>query len=114
MNLCVIVHCPLTRASLHLGAMDFVRTAAQQGHTITAVFFHGDAVGASLATPSEEASVHRAWCDLLQQVQVEGTCCIAVAQARGLDAQMRAPFVTAGLGQLVVGSARAERVITFA
>lgn len=109
-------------------ALKFCQSALAQGHTIVAVFFYQDGVynsSALLAPASDEFDIHAAWQNLGNEHQITLTNCVSAALRRGVlspqDAQENgkpqwsaaASFTMGGLGELVTGIERAERLVCF-
>ncbi|QSX31678.1 sulfurtransferase complex subunit TusD [Shewanella cyperi] len=109
-------------------ALKFTEAAIQAGHSVLRVFFYQDGVfnSSSLGAPaSDEFNLYRAWLDLADRHGLELVNCVSAALRRGMlsDAEAReqgldhwnvAPTVVmGGLGELVTGLVKADRLVCF-
>ncbi|SDG09393.1 sulfurtransferase complex subunit TusD [Phytopseudomonas seleniipraecipitans] len=109
-------------------ALRFAEAALDGGHDIVRLFFYGDGVhsaSGNVVSPQDETDVARQWRELISTRQLDGVVCIAAALRRGvLDeaealryqrqaANLPAPWVLSGLGQLHEAAQLADRVICF-
>lgn len=114
---------PSSRRALH-----FAEAALDGGHDIVRLFFYGDGVhsaSGNVVSPQDETDVARQWRELISTRQLDGVVCIAAALRRGvLDeaealryqrqaANLPAPWVLSGLGQLHEAAQLADRLICF-
>lgn len=113
-------------APLH--ALRFAKAAIDEGHQILRVFFYQDGVfnASSLGSPaSDEFNVYRAWHELAIDHKVELVNCVSAALRRGMVSREEAEtqglshwnvddgFHNGGLGELVSGIAKADRLVCF-
>lgn len=106
----------------------FAQALLKRGHKIERLFFYQDAVlnASSLHQPAnDEFDLHKAWCELAAQHNLQLEVCVAAALRRGLideeEAQqaglqqynVQAPFIFTGLGQLAQALLSADRVLQF-
>ncbi|QSX42456.1 sulfurtransferase complex subunit TusD [Shewanella cyperi] len=109
-------------------ALKFTEAAIQAGHSILRVFFYQDGVFNSsslLAPASDEFNIHQAWVELARQHRLELVNCVSAALRRGLLSAAEAreqglahwnvsePVVMGGLGELVTGMVKADRLVCF-
>ncbi len=109
-------------------AYQFTESLVDAGHEVTKVFFYQDGVShanALLCPASDEFNINHAWSALATKHNIPLICCVSAALRRGIVAENEAneealpqynvipPFVMAGLGELVIGIEKADRVITF-
>lgn len=109
-------------------ALRFAEAALDGGHDIVRLFFYGDGVhsaSGNVVSPQDETDVARQWRELISTRQLDGVVCIAAALRRGvLDeaealryrrqaANLPAPWVLSGLGQLHEAAQLADRLICF-
>ncbi|WP_394174425.1 sulfurtransferase complex subunit TusD [Thalassotalea litorea] len=105
-----------------LTALKFAEALLDQGHAIEGVFFYQHGVinaNVYLQTPSDEINHLSAWRAFHQQTNTPMYLCITAAERRGLS-DSNAPgfshniaehFTISGLGELVVLTNNAEKVI---
>ncbi|GAB3215254.1 sulfurtransferase complex subunit TusD [Pseudaeromonas pectinilytica] len=106
----------------------FARELIVQGHTLKKVFFYQEGVlnANFLTSPaSDEQNLVAAWVSLAREHAVELDVCVAAALRRGvLDgdeahsaglsvANVEAPFVLSGLGQLAEAALGVDRLVQF-
>ncbi|MTI12339.1 sulfurtransferase complex subunit TusD [Sansalvadorimonas verongulae] len=128
MNYTLVIHGAPASSQACQTALSFAQAAVKRGHSIYRVFFLGDAVhtGSSLTVPPQgEANLHQAWKEFGEEHQIDMVICISAALKRGLldeseatrydkaASNIEAPFTISGLGQLIDGTAAADRTITF-
>ncbi|GGB58282.1 sulfurtransferase complex subunit TusD [Shewanella inventionis] len=109
-------------------ALSFCQHALANGHDIITVFFYQDGVTNSnaLTCPaSDEIDMHAKWQAFAQQYNITLTNCVSAALRRGVLSQQEAvengkkhwnsdeTFTMGGLGELVVGIEKADRLISF-
>ncbi|MDD1507618.1 sulfurtransferase complex subunit TusD [Pseudomonas sp. CNPSo 3701] len=109
-------------------ALRFAEAALQSGHEISRLFFYADGVysaSGNIVSPQDETDVARQWRELVASNGLDGVVCIAAALRRGvLDEQearryereaanLPAPWVLSGLGQLHEAAQEADRLICF-
>ncbi|TWE00883.1 tRNA 2-thiouridine synthesizing protein D [Pseudomonas sp. AG1028] len=109
-------------------ALRFAEAALQSGHEISRLFFYADGVysaSGNIVSPQDETDVARHWRELVASNGLDGVVCIAAALRRGvLDEQearryereaanLPAPWVLSGLGQLHEAAQEADRLICF-
>ncbi|TRX56886.1 sulfurtransferase complex subunit TusD [Thalassomonas sp. M1454] len=117
----LIVSTPPTDNKTHT-ALKFAQTLIAQEHVITGVFFYHDGVmnaNQLVQTPSDELNLMVAWQEFNQQTNTPLHLCITAGERRGLtdsnDDQYNhniAPnFTISGLGELVVLTSQADKVV---
>lgn len=109
-------------------AYQFAKAALANGHTIDKVFFYQDGVLNTnhLASPaSDEFDLKQAWIDLHQQYGIALVNCVSAALRRGVLSEVEArenqaqhwnmqpPFTMGGLGELVSGIEKSDKLICF-
>ena len=109
-------------------ALRFAEAALQDGHQIVRLFFYADGVhsaSGTIVSPQDEIDVARQWREFVEGNRLDGVVCIAAALRRGvLDEQearryereaanLPAPWVLSGLGQLHEAAQEAGRLICF-
>ncbi|GLX14475.1 sulfurtransferase TusD [Pseudomonas straminea] len=109
-------------------ALRFAEAALQSGHEISRLFFYADGVysaSGNIVNPQDETDIARQWRELVVSNGLDGVVCIAAALRRGvLDEQearryereaanLPAPWVLSGLGQLHEAAQEADRLICF-
>ncbi|MCK8047029.1 sulfurtransferase complex subunit TusD [Shewanella sp. 1CM18E] len=114
--------------SASYSAFQFAKEAIASGHSIDKVFFYQDGVLNTnmLNSPaSDEFDLQKAWLELHQQHGVPLVNCVSAALRRGVLSQseakeyqqqhwnMQPPFIMGGLGELVSGIEKADRLICF-
>ena len=128
MKIAVLVQGSPTGSTATATAYRYVQAALSLGHTITRVFFYGEAVsvGNHLACPpQDEGNWSARWQQLAQNLQLELSIGIAAGLRRGIvneqesarhgksGATLSPGFELSGLGQLADAAIHADRVITF-
>ncbi|NRD74140.1 sulfurtransferase complex subunit TusD [Shewanella sp. VB17] len=113
-------------ASYH--AYRFSKAALESGHDIQCVFFYQDGVlnSSSFNSPaSDEFDLTSAWISLNQTYQVKLVNCVSAALRRGVLSKTEAneltidhwniqdPFEMGGLGELVTGIEKTDKLISF-
>ncbi len=98
-------------------AWNFANAAIAEGHEVKRVFFYHDGVyNASRLTepPQDDRHIVNRWSRLNEQHDVDLVVCVAAALRRGITDEVLAPgFRISGLGQLVDGSIKSDRTVTF-
>lgn len=109
-------------------ALRFAKAAIDEGHHILRVFFYQDGVlnASSLGSPaSDEFNIYKAWQELAKHHKVELVNCVSAALRRGMVSKEEAEtqglshwnvddhFHNGGLGELVSGIAKADRLVCF-
>ncbi len=109
-------------------ALRFAEAALQDGHQIVRLFFYADGVysaSGNIVSPQDETDVAHQWREFVASNRLDGVVCIAAALRRGvLDEQearryereaanLPAPWVLSGLGQLHEAAQEADRLICF-
>ncbi|MGS0676780.1 sulfurtransferase complex subunit TusD [Shewanella sp. 0m-4] len=109
-------------------AYRFAKAAVDSGHIVEKIFFYQDGVLNTnhLNSPaSDEFDLKQAWIDLHEQHGVALVNCVSAALRRGVLSEseakenrlehwnMQAPFTMGGLGELVTGIEKANRLICF-
>lgn len=127
MNYLLLIKSSPTSAAA-LNAYRFAEALIQCGHQIERLFFYGDGVLTAncLNCPAQdEFHLYEAWEALICTNKLSAIVCIASAIRRGLldeeeaaryrkpCANLQRPFVLGGLGELVEGSSKADRLLTF-
>ena len=115
-------------SSASYNAYRFSKAALEIGHEIQCVFFYQDGVlnTSSFNSPaSDEFDLTRAWVELNQKYQIKLINCVSAALRRGILSKneadelkkdhwnIQAPFVMGGLGELVTGIEKADRLVSF-
>lgn len=124
----VQVNGPAYGSTASYRAIQFCDAAIAAGHQIIRVFFYQDGVlnsNALTCPASDEHDIHKMWLDLSNTYQIELTNCVSAALRRGVlssqDANENgkpqwnsdAGFTMGGLGELVTGIEKADRLICF-
>ena len=101
--------------------MQIAQAIIAQGHTINGIFFYQDGVinaNISIQTPSDEINLLHAWQTFHQTTSTPLHLCITAAERRGLTdgsddhfANIDKTFTISGLGELVVLTSGADKVI---
>ncbi|TBU97607.1 sulfurtransferase complex subunit TusD [Phytopseudomonas dryadis] len=109
-------------------ALRFAEAALADGHEIVRLFFYQDGVhsaSSSIVSAQDETDVAGQWRALVAEHRLDAVVCIAAALRRGvLDADearryerdaanLQAPWVLSGLGQLHEAAQLADRLICF-
>ncbi|WP_028768997.1 MULTISPECIES: sulfurtransferase complex subunit TusD [Shewanella] len=109
-------------------AYQFAKAALASGHTIDKVFFYQDGVLNTnhLNSPaSDEFDLKQAWIELHQQYNIALVNCVSAALRRGVLSEVEAgenqvqhwnmqpPFTMGGLGELVSGIEKSDKLICF-
>ncbi|AEF22464.1 MULTISPECIES: sulfurtransferase complex subunit TusD [Pseudomonas] len=109
-------------------ALRFAEAALQDDHQIVRLFFYADGVhsaSGNIVSPQDETDVAHQWREFVASNRLDGVVCIAAALRRGvLDEQearryereaanLPAPWVLSGLGQLHEAAQEADRLICF-
>ncbi|MDR8523799.1 sulfurtransferase complex subunit TusD [Shewanella fidelis] len=109
-------------------AYQFAKAALASGHTIDKVFFYQDGVLNTnhLNSPaSDEFDLKQAWIELHQQYNIALVNCVSAALRRGVLSEIEAgenqvqhwnmqpPFTMGGLGELVSGIEKSDKLICF-
>lgn len=116
-------HSPASRRALR-----FAQAVLAQGHSVERLFFYQDGVhsaSANVVFPQDEADIAAQWRALIAEHSLDAVVCIAAALRRGvLDEQeaaryqrpaanLPAPWVLSGLGQLHEAAQTADRLVSF-
>jgi tRNA 2-thiouridine synthesizing protein D len=109
-------------------AYRFTKAALENGHKVSRVFFYQDGVlnTSSFNSPAtDEFDLTKAWIELNDQYQVKLINCVSASLRRGVISKVEAyeyqakhwnmqdPFEMGGLGELVTGIEKADRLISF-
>ncbi|MCL1076864.1 sulfurtransferase complex subunit TusD [Parashewanella spongiae] len=109
-------------------AYKFTESLIDAGHEVIKIFFYQDGVSHSnalLCPATDEFNINHAWSNLAAKYKIPLICCVSAALRRGFATENEAneealpqynvmpPFEMAGLGELVTGIEKADRVITF-
>ncbi len=109
-------------------ALQFVKSALNNGHEIFRVFFYHDGVnnGTSLSVPpQDDRNLTNEWSELAEKHGLDLVVCVAAAQRRGMldEDEMKRHgkeannlakgFRISGLGQLIEAGIQADRLVTF-
>ncbi|MCE9678480.1 sulfurtransferase complex subunit TusD [Shewanella sp. AS1] len=128
MKFLIQVNRPAYGQSTSFQALSFAKAALAAGHEIISVFFYQDGVLSTndLTSPaSDEFDLMAAWRDFAETNQVPLINCVSAALRRGVLSSVEAkenlqshwnlnpPFIMGGLGELVTGIEKADRVINF-
>ncbi|KGJ98715.1 sulfurtransferase complex subunit TusD [Thalassotalea sp. ND16A] len=103
-------------------ALTFARQLVADGHSITGVFFYQEGVlnaNQYVQAPSDEVNLNLAWSAFQQQSATPLHLCITAGERRGLTDSDEAAFshniddhfTISGLGELVVLTTKADKVI---
>ncbi|MGE8045063.1 sulfurtransferase complex subunit TusD [Pseudomonas monteilii] len=116
-------HAPSSRRALR-----FAEAILVGGHRIERLFFYQDGVhsaSGNIVTPQDECDIAVQWRQFITEHQLDAVVCIAAALRRGvLDASeasryqreaanLPAPWVLSGLGQLHEAAQSADRLVCF-
>lgn len=122
----VIYAAPGTQASST--ALNFARSVLQSGHSIYRLFFYQDGVlnaSSFNIPPQDEENLPAAWQALIQENKLDAVVCVASALKRGIvnaaeadrydlpAANLREGFEISGLGQLIDGALKSDRLVNF-
>lgn len=122
------VTCPAYGSNSAFRAIKFTETILKAGHQVPMVFFYQDGVSHAnelICPASDEYNVNKNWKALSDKYGIELVCCVAAALRRGVVAEteaheegltqynVSAPFIMAGIGELVTGIEKADKVVTF-
>lgn len=128
MNFSILIYASPHNSLALQTAYRFTRAALTQGHQVERVFFYGESVQlASLLTVTarDEIDIRQQWIALAEHYNLDLVVCIAAAVRRGIldageakrhdkpAANLAAPFVLSGLGQLADAMLSTDRLITF-
>jgi tRNA 2-thiouridine synthesizing protein D len=109
-------------------AYNFARTLLKSGHQIYRLFFYQDGVfnACSFNTPpQDEENLPASWQTLIQEYNLDAVVCVASALKSGIvnateaerydlaASNLREGFEISGLGQLVDGVIKSDRVVNF-
>jgi tRNA 2-thiouridine synthesizing protein D len=109
-------------------ALRFARAAIASGHSIGRVFFYRDGVhnaSALAIAPQDEQNIPQAWQQFCKEHQIDAVTCVSAAIKRGIvdaresqrhalhTANLAAPMVIGGLGQLTDAIIDCDRLMTF-
>ena len=127
-NFIIQVNGAANTGSASYTAYRFTKASLEQGHQISLVFFYQDGVlnTSSFNNPaSDEFDLTKAWIELNHQYQIKLVNCVSASLRRGVISKMEAdecqakhwnmqsPFEMGGLGELVTGIERADRLLSF-
>lgn len=114
---------------LTITAIDYITHAINAGVKLVGVFFYQDGVlnsSANIVIPNDEYQIQKKWQTLNKKYDINLHVCITACEKRGLSDDINdetknnvtqtniSPFFTvSGLGELVVLTAKAERVVQF-
>ncbi|PCJ47188.1 MAG: sulfurtransferase complex subunit TusD [Moraxellaceae bacterium] len=128
MNFALHVTCAPYSKQGNLSALNFARALIEKDHRLTRVFFSSDGVhtGSQLVVcPQDEIDIPACWSELASTNNIELILCISACLKRGLldegeaeryekgSANIRAPFIISGLGQLAEAAITNDRLVTF-
>ncbi|MGR9106986.1 MAG: sulfurtransferase complex subunit TusD [Gammaproteobacteria bacterium] len=105
----------------------FAKTALQEGHAITRIFFYFDGIYNALGfsgPPDDEKNIIQRWSDLAIEWNIDLVLCVSAATRRGLaptddpdspgtPGLLAKGFRISGLGQWVEAAIQAERLVVF-
>ena len=109
-------------------ALRFAEALLSEGHQIVRLFFYADGVhsaSANIVSPQDEEDLPYQWRDFVATHNLDAVVCIAAALRRGLldqqeamryqrqAANLAAPWVLSGLGQLHEAIQLADRLVCF-
>jgi len=125
----IVVTSPPLDSQGAYSAMRFIEAALSAGHSIVGVFFYQSGVlnGSYFQTVlSDELDLAQKWQSLGNNHNVPLQVCVTAANRRGVlskhdveqdkdytDYNLKAPFVSVGLGELVTQINQADRTIQF-
>lgn len=103
-------------------ALAFAKELVQQGHSINGIFFYQDGVlnaNKYVQAPSDEINLLTAWVDFNKQTSTPLHLCITAGERRGLtdnedegfNHNIHPAFTISGLGELVVLTSTADKVV---
>ncbi|MEX0904003.1 MAG: sulfurtransferase complex subunit TusD [Pseudohongiellaceae bacterium] len=128
MKFTLVIHAAPYSREASLSALAFTRSALDQGHEITRLFFYSDGVhntGALAVPPQDEIHVQARWRELIREHKLDAVACVSSALRRGIlnseEAQryeldhssLMEDASISGLGQLVDACLHSDRVINF-
>lgn len=109
-------------------AYRFTKAALEQGHKVSRVFFYQDGVlnTSSFNSPAtDEFDLTKAWVELNHTYQLKLINCVSAALRRGVISKneadeyqaqhwnIQAPFEMGGLGELITGIEKADKLVSF-
>lgn len=115
-------------SSASYNAYLFAKSALEMGHEIIRIFFYQDGVyntNTFNSPASDEYDITQAWRSLATEYDLQLVNCVSAALRRGIISEteanenqlshwnMQAPFIMGGLGELVTGIEKADRVVSF-
>lgn len=125
----IVVTAPNADSQSASSACHFIQAAVALGHTIKGVFFYGAGVhnaNAFQTLLSDEFNILSHWRTLSDQHDIPLLVCVTAANRRGLQSELdapnngitdqfnlRPPFQSVGLGELVSLSQDVDRVLQF-
>lgn len=128
-NFSIVVTSPPLDSQGAYSAYRFIQAALASGHAIVGVFFYQSGVlnGSYFQTVlSDERDLAQKWQSLANSQNVPLQVCITAANRRGIlskqdaeqdkdysDFNLKSPFVSVGLGELVTQINQADRTIQF-
>lgn len=125
MNYVLAVKSPNYGAQGAFLAFQLAQALLKKGHQIRQIFFfqHGVSNGNAFALPAnDEFNLLKAWQALAAQAQIPLHLCVAASQRRGVvnaqtaqdgaQANLAEGFVMAGLGEFIVATLKADRLLT--
>ena len=128
-SFCLLIQGAPYTSQASLTALNFARTALQQGHLVSRLFFFQDGVhnaSSLVVPPRDELHLPHAWQTLIAEHNLDAIVCSASALKRGILSTEEADrlelgtsnllpgFTVSGLGQLVDGYLQADRLLNFA
>ncbi|NKF50599.1 sulfurtransferase complex subunit TusD [Shewanella sp. WXL01] len=114
------------QASFH--ALQFCQAVIAQGHQINQVFFYQDGVSNAnvlACPPSDEPNLNALWREFAKAQSIPLINCVSAALRRGITSEQDAKenglaqhncdeqFMMGGLGELVTGIEKADRMVSF-
>jgi tRNA 2-thiouridine synthesizing protein D len=123
----ILIQGPAYGSQHAYSALRFIEAAIELGHEVSQVFFYQDGIynASSLLCPAaDELKVSARWRNLSKQ-NIKLVCCVSAALRRGiadkqasheeslLSDNLSDDFTLGGLGEFVLASQQADRVVQF-
>jgi sulfur relay (sulfurtransferase) complex TusBCD TusD component (DsrE family) len=102
----LIIRTPAAELDRWQRAQRFIDAAVDKGHTIRQVFFHSAGVSSAMHRDALPG-----WYKLAHRTGGEFLLCSQAVEEYGID--IVPPFVVGGLGALVEGAVKADKVLSF-
>ncbi len=116
MKFTINIYCSPDTSPAATSAFRFAKTALEEGHEIYRLFFFNEGVLHALKTHNS-SNLLQQWQTLIQEHNLDAILCSASAEKRGIKVNTgTAPpqgFIISGLGQLIDGIEKSDRIISF-